>query len=327
MAKTKLGFDLGSNSLKIALLRGSDLVRLEKIRLPENLVDKDGTITLPHMFTQFLKQTRKELSLPRTTAALVLPPSQVICRLVTMPKMTTDQLLMNLPYEFSDFIQGVADQYFCDYALCPPSESEEEENSMPMMAAVAAKSTLAGYYKMFTQAGIRLRTVLPQEMALIQLAQAQKERAEFCFVDLGHQVTRITVVCQGRVQATRQIPLGGDGLDMVIADELGVNPFLADTYKASNYQDIQTSPRVTEFCERIAVEILKVINFYQFTYRSSTLEDIFLVGGGAALAPLRQAIANMVDLELRAPEELLPGAGEGAADGVFAAGAAMGVQK
>lgn len=327
MAQTRLGFDLGTNSLKVALLRGNDLVRTEKVRLPENLVDQDGTISLPHMFTQFLKQTKKELSLPRATAALVLPSSQVICRLVTMPKMTTDQLLMNLPYEFSDFIQGVADQYFCDYALCPPSETEEEENTMPMMAAVAAKSTLAGYYKMFSQAGIRLRTVLPQEMALIQLAQARKDREELCFVDLGHQVTRITVVWRGRVQATRQIPLGGSGLDGIIADELGVDPFLAGTYKVSNYQDIQSSPRVSEYCERIAVEILKVINFYQFTYRSSTLEDIFLVGGGAALPPLRQAIANMVDLELATPEELLPGAGEGAAEGVFAAGAAMGGQK
>ena len=157
MAKTRLGFDLGSSSMKVALLRDNSLVRLEKVRLPENLVDERGTIALPHMFTQFLKQTKKELSLPRVPAALVLPPSQVICRLVTMPNMTAEQLMMNLPYEFSDFIQGVADQYFCDYALCRPAEGEERENGVPMMAAVAAKNTLAGYYKMFSQAGIRLK--------------------------------------------------------------------------------------------------------------------------------------------------------------------------
>ena len=62
MAKTRLGFDLGSSSMKVALLRDNSLVRLEKVRLPENLVDERGTIALPHMFTQFLKQTKKELS-------------------------------------------------------------------------------------------------------------------------------------------------------------------------------------------------------------------------------------------------------------------------
>ena len=109
MAKTRLGFDVGSNSMKVAVCKGHS-VRVEQVRLPENLVDESGNITLPHAFSQFLKQQKKKLRLPRGKASLVLPPSQVICRLVTMPRMTTDQLMMNLPYEFADFVQGEADQ-------------------------------------------------------------------------------------------------------------------------------------------------------------------------------------------------------------------------
>lgn len=324
MGKTRLGFDLGSSSMKIAVLRDNRVVRLEEVRLPENMVDEGGNIALPHAFAQFLKQTKKELSLPRAQAALVLPPSQVICRLVSMPKMTTDQLLMNLPYEFTDFIQGVADQYYCDYAMCEPAEGEDPANGLPMMAAAASKEVLAGYYRMFAQAGIRLKTVLPQEMARIQLAQSQPQGEEFCFVDLGHQFTRITVVWKDRVQATRQIGMGGRNLDLVVAGELGVDAFLAGTYKAGNYQNVLSVPAVAEVCEHIAVEILKVINFYQFTYRSSSLEGVYLVGGGAAMPLLRQSIADVAGLALLDPAELLHGAQEGAAAGVFAAGGAMG---
>lgn len=324
MAKTRLGFDIGSNSLKIAVLQGG-VFRVEEVRLPENMVDETGTVTLPHAFAQFLKQVRKELSLPRGQAALVLPPNQVICRLVTMPRMTTEQLLMNLPYEFADFIQGVADQYHCDYALCTPTEGESEEQGIPMMAAVAAKQTLAEYTRMFAQAGLKLKTVLPQEMALIQLCQARgKELDEFCFVDLGHHFTRITVVLRDRIQASRQITLGGRNLDTVLANELGVDPFLANTYKMTNFQNALSLPAVTELCDRIAVEILKVINFYQFTYRSSALKGILLIGGGAALEPLRRSIGNTVGLPLLNPAYLLPEAGEAAVTGMFAAGAAMG---
>lgn len=323
MAKTRLGIDIGSSSMKVALVRDGAVTRIETVRLPDNMVDPTGAITLPHAFAQFLRQTRKELSLPRVPAALVLPAAQVICRMVTMPKMTAEQLEMNLPYEFSDFIRGVPDQYRCDYALCQPAD-QEEENAMPMMAAVAAKSTLAEYYRMFNQAGLPLKVVLPQEMALIQLVQRQQEQGEFCFVDLGHLSTRITAVWRDRVQATRQITLGGRNLDMAIADELGVDAFLAGTYKTENYQDVQTHPGVTDLCDRIAVEILKVINFYQFTYRSSELGGIYLTGGGAALPALREAIAGMVDLDLLDPGELLPGVKEGAEAGIFAAGAALG---
>ena len=322
MAKTRLGFDIGSSSLKVAVLRDRDF-HVEELRLPENLVDGEG-ITMPHAFIQFLKQAKRELKLPKGPAALALPPSQSICRLVTMPKMTTEQLMMNLPYEFTDFIQGAADQYFCDYAVCAPDEGEEEGQGVPMMAAVAAKERLAEYVRMFTQAGFRLKTILPQEMALINLAGAQKAGEEFFFIDLGHQYTRITAVWRDRIQATRQIPLGGRSIDLAAADELGVDAFLAGTYKLSNYQDIYSAPSVVEACDRIAVEILRVINFYQFTYRSSSLEGVYLVGGGAALPPLRQAIESAVGLPLLDSSALLPGAGGGAAAGVFAAGAAMG---
>lgn len=328
MGNTRLGFDIGSSSLKIAVVQKKG-VRVEEVRLPENMVDDNG-ITLPHAFIAFLKQTKRELRLPGAPAALVLPPNQSICRFVTMPPMTTAQLMMNLPYEFSDFIQGAADQYFCDYAVCEADAEEEGEEQeegaqpgIPMMAAAAAKQTLTDYARIFTRAGIRLKTVLPQEMALIQLAAAQTEE-EFFFIDLGHQYTRITAVLRDRVQATRQIAFGGRNIDAAAAQELGVDPFLAATYKMTNYQNILSTSAVTDLCDRIAVEILKVINFYQFTYRTNQLQGIYLVGGGAALPPLRTAIENTVDMPLLDAAALLPGAGEAAAAGVFAAGAAMG---
>lgn len=338
MAKARLGFDIGSNSMNIALLKG-DEIRLESVRLPENLVDGEGNIVLPHVFTQLLRQLKRELNLPRARAALVLPPSQAICRLISLPKMTEDQLLLNLPYEFTDFIQGVADQYFCDYALCELTEAEEagESIGVPMMAAAAAKQTLANYVQMFAKAGIRLTTILPQEMALISLVQrveagkkdelSRQPEQEFCFVDLGHAATRITVVWRDRVQATRQIAIGGRNLDLLVAEEFGVDAFLANTYKQSNFQDVLTAPSLMELYDRIAVEILKVINFYQFTYRSSNLPGIYLVGGGAALEPLRQAIEGALGMLLLEPAKLMgPELKqiEGVATGVFAVGAAGG---
>jgi len=325
MGKMRLGFDIGSSSLKVAVLSGGGGPRIEEVRLPENLVDETGVVARTHAFAQFLKQTRKELSLPRGPAALALPPSQSICRLVSMPRMTTDQLMLNLPYEFSDFIQGAADMYHCDYALCETSGEEAETEGVPMMAAVAAKETLAEYTKIFHQAGIKLKVVLPQEMALIQLCLAQRgEDREFCFVDLGHHFTRITVVWKDRVQATRQIAIGGRNIDGIVANELGVDTFLSNTYKTTNFQNVQELPAVVDLCDRIAVEILKVINFYQFTYRSSALKGIYLVGGGAAMPLLRKSIEDTVELPLLDPAELLSKAGPMAAAGVFAAGAAMG---
>lgn len=323
MEKTRLGFDIGSTSLKIAVLRGG-ASRIEEVRLPEDITEETGTAGPPRLFAQFLKRTKKELSLPRGPAALALPPSQAFCRLVTMPRMTTEQLFMNLSYEFSDFIQGEADQYYWDYAVCASDGETDEAREIPMMAAVAAKKTLAEYTRVFAQAGLRLKTVLPQEMALLQLCQARGAGADgFCFVDLGRRFTHITLVWRDRVQATRQIALGGQDLDAAAQNRTDADALRSGAYAAEHDRGVLTLPATAEICDRIAVEILKVINFYRFTYRSGTLNGIYLVGGGAALPLLRQSIENTVDLPLLDPAELLPEAGERAAAGVFAAGAAM----
>jgi len=270
MARIKVGFDIGGSSMKAAAAQGGGL-RVETVRLPEKLIDENG-ITMPNAFSQFLKQTMKELRMPRGPAALVLPSNQVICRLVNMPEMNQEQLMMNLPYEFADFIQGAPDQYFCDYALCGKG-SGDEEGTMPMMAAVASKRQLEQYIKMFAKAGVRLKKLVPQEMALIELCRAQpagEGPREFCFVDLGHQQTRITVVLGDRVQATRRLNFGGRDMDLAIAEELGVDAFLAGTYKMGGQQSALAVPAVADVCERLAVEMLKrqkegrPITFYHY---------------------------------------------------------------
>ena len=53
MTGSRLGFDIGSNSMKISILQG-DKIRMEQIRMPENLVDENNNIVLPNAFIHFL---------------------------------------------------------------------------------------------------------------------------------------------------------------------------------------------------------------------------------------------------------------------------------
>lgn len=311
MEKTILGFDIGSHRLKV-LVAGKEGAKLHEIRLPERMVE-DGVVVMPNAFSDFLKKIRNDLNLPRCKAALAVPSGQTICRLVTMPRMTEDQLLLNLPYEFSEFINGEPERYFCDYALCEPRDEDitpEDEDRMTMMAAIISKEQSNSYVRMFAQAGIRLDLLLPQEMCLVQLTENYRRKnpgapREYCFVDLGYTATRVTLISGDRVQAVRQIDIGGQALDRIVADELGVDAFLADSYKRSNYQDILEHPRCKELYGNIAVELLKVFNFYQYAFRENNLDGIYLTGGGANILPLRQAIEDTLSVSLYKPGDLL----------------------
>ncbi len=319
MGKPRLGFDIGNHSVKIASVSKSGTSFYE-IPLPDHMM-QDGGVQLPNAFSEFLKKERRRLKIPKGECALVLPPQQVICRTVTLPRMSTAQLMLNLPYEFSDFIQDDIDKFLCDYAMCEPEEGEDPEQ-MTMMAAAAPKERITSYTRMFADAGLKLRVLLPQEMALVSLVRQYRERhsdapSEYCFVDIGQESVKITVVRKDRIQARRNIDLGCANIDHAISELMNVDAFLAGTYKLSNYQNVLDSQECQDVCGNIAVEILKVLNFYQYNYRESHLEGIYLTGGGASVGPLREIIRNVTDFPLLPVESLVTG---GVSGGTGAAG-------
>lgn len=319
----KVAFDLGNSSLKIAALK-KGVLEMHELPLPENLMEEDD-ILMPHAFSAFLKKAKKDLRLPGGPAGLLLPSSKVICRLVTMPHMSVEQLMLNLPYEFSDFVHGEPHQYYCDYALCQDEsqqsapQEEQGEEQLTMMAAVVQRQQIQDYIRIFSAGGFSLKLILPQEMSLIQLVQnCRRERSaaprEYCFIDLGFLSTRIFVVNSDRIQAARRVHIGCRDLDRVIADIFNMDPFLADAYKRGNHQGVLEHPRCMEVYESIAVEVLKVINFYHFTYRQSQLEGVYLIGGGAEIEPLRRLLEETLSLPALTVDTLLPG-GEGQGQG------------
>lgn len=309
--KIKIAFDLGNNSLKIVALRNGK-ADFHELGLPANLMEED-TITMPNAFSAFLKQAKKDLRLPKGPAALLLPSSKVICRLVSMPYMSEDQLLLNLPYEFSEFINGETHQYHCDYAICEELTKDEDNtpSELTMMAAAVEKKQIQSYIQMFSSGGFSLKRILPQEMALIQLVKNYRTKKsdapkEYCFIDLGYLSTRIFMVQDNKIQVTRRIPLGCRDLDMVAADILNIDQLLTDSYKRGNHQGILENPRCLELYENIAVEALKLVNFYHFTYRQNQLSGVYLIGGGANIRPLSNILEETLGLPILSIADLMP---------------------
>ena len=113
----------------------------------------------------------------------------ILAALLAVSRMTVEQLELNLPYEFSDFIRGDAGQYYCDYAMCrqdPPEDGTTGE--MTMMAAavdlqlVRAYTCLAPTEQRAADYEVRIqqsRALLEQTQALIaQQQQMERELAD-----------------------------------------------------------------------------------------------------------------------------------------------------
>lgn len=318
MPKLNVVFDLGSHSIKIAVAKKQDM-DLYEMRLPEHIIE-EGQIRMPNALSDFLKQVKKECKLPSGPCGLVLPGNKAICKCVTLPPMTEQQLMLNLPYEFQDFVRGNLNQYHFDYALCEDVVAEgEEKKEMVLMAAAAEKKFIQEMHRIFARAGFSIVAMLPEEMALIELVRADRKKKkagcdQYCFVEFGHQSTKIFIIGDDRVQVYRQFDLGGMHLDTVVADALNVDTFVADFYKRKNHENIMGSDPAMEVYNRVAVECLKVVNFYHFTNRENSLDGIYLIGGGSGIEAFQSVLRETVDLPILSMSELVSRSAE---DGVL----------
>ena len=112
----------------------------------------------------------------------------ILAALLAVSRMTVEQLELNLPYEFSDFIRGDAGQYYCDYAMCRQDPPEDGTGEMTMMAAavdlqlVRAYTCLAPTEQRAADYEVRIqqsRALLEQTQALIaQQQQMERELAD-----------------------------------------------------------------------------------------------------------------------------------------------------
>ena len=101
--KTVLGIDIGQDTLKLALCRGGQVKKLASASMPKNLV-KEGRIVSPESMGELLRKTMKENRIHASLASLALSNETSYVRTVTMPIMSAEQLELNIPYEFNDYI-------------------------------------------------------------------------------------------------------------------------------------------------------------------------------------------------------------------------------
>lgn len=312
MSTTYLGMDIGSSAVKLAVVQDGRIQRILVSELPENLV-REGRITSLEALAEELRAVLRKEHIRVKNVCLSVPPQDTFVRRITVPQMTAEQLKLNLPYEFHDFIQKDKDLYFYDYAVVESRKGEDgKSGSMDLLAAAAAKEIIANARIMLRKAGLKLVCAEPECLTYRNLIQAFEKKnpsnhpEEYCIADMGHETIRIHMFRGGVYDTTREIEYGGASIDALIADTESVDPHVAASYKVSNYEGAQEIPACRDLYNKIAVEILRAVNFYGFNTPDADLRDIYFCGGLAKVTALMETIRGTLELKQHSIEELLP---------------------
>ena len=332
MAKSCLGIDIGKDQLKLVLMKGENIVKTASVQMPEGLL-KDGRIVSVETTGELIRKTMKENKIRCKEAAVVVSSGICFLRNVTMPEMTAEQLVYNLPYEFRDYITDELKKYVFDYSWGsgeempkgkklkkaskkkkkeekPEEEENQKRNEMELLAAAAPLEVMDDLRLMTRKAGLKLTFAAPEVSACenllhYKLRNEQDKDKEYGILDLGSTSSRLFIFKGDRHQVTRVIERGMEQVEELLADTFHIDIHLAHTWLLANHEDCIHSEVCQDAFSQISVELMRALNFYQFSNPDSRLEDIYICGGGASIATMRQSLEENLDVKIHEAGELL----------------------
>lgn len=359
MAKSCLGIDIGKDQLKLVLMKGETIQKAVSVQMPEGLL-KEGRIVSVETTGELIRKTMKENKIRCKEAAVVVSSGVCFLRNVTMPEMTADQLVYNLPYEFRDYITDELKKYVFDYSWGSVEElpkakkpkkqpkkkkgeekpdekaedSEERRGEMELLAAAAPLEAIDDLRLMARKAGLKLTFAAPEVSACenllhYKLKEESDKDKEYGILDLGSTSSRLLIFKGDRHQVTRIIERGMELVEELLADSLHIDIHLAHTWLLTNHEDCVNSEICQDAFSQISVELMRALNFYQFSNPDSRLEDIYICGGGASIESMRESLKENLDVTIHDASELMDGLGGGRVSEVpslwmLAAGTALG---
>lgn len=300
--KPVTGVDIGAGFLKLVDSDGSKITDARLVALPDNLT-RDGHVVSHELLVDVLREAKPA----HKDCALMLYSTICYSRRVTMPAMTTKELMLNLPYEFQDFIRDNGEKHRFDYALLEMRNDDDGKPlEMDLLAAVVEEKAIQTLTQCFKKAGLRLKSAAPDVMAFTNIVrQSPFPQDDFCFVSIGTSSTRVYLFPKGRYEAVRTIEFGSNNLARAVAQERNIEFNLARTHLAANHEGCQTLPTVLDTCEAFATEIQRIVNFFDFSYRDSSLERVYYGGTACTIEPLLDNIASRLSIPLLGVTTLL----------------------
>lgn len=305
-----IGIQFDSDEISLAQYTGGS-IRMYSERMPENLV-KDEEIVSIETFAAFLKEVRYKGGFTGRNCAVALPFSGAYFRTLNMPVMTEDQLELNLPYEFRDFIGQDSFKYNFDYAVNSyVYDADGKPETINIIAAAASKDMLERYALALKKAGFRLKVAIPTEMSLINIARSAAKRgavleAEECLCSIGMDHTVFSIIRNGELAAFQVIDIGCSQVDAVIAELKGVDPYLAASYRESDFENVLDEDGCRRVYERLGLEIMKTVNFYKYENPDTTVSTITCIGNCSWMGDRLDAALQFSGLERKNISEWLP---------------------
>jgi type IV pilus assembly protein PilM len=301
-----LGVDISASSVKVLeLSQAGEHFRVERYAveaMPQNAM-VEHNITEVDQVAQAIARAVKRSGTRLKHAALAVPGSHVISKIVSMPAGLSDRdMQTQIEMEADRHIPYPLDEVNMDFHVLGSASASEDVDQVNVLLAACRKEIVDDYAAVADGAGLTPIVIdidtYAMENAYGVIARnmpgAGMEKT-VAILDIGATTTTINVMHNSRSVYTRDHTFGGRQLTEEIQRRYGLSYEEAGLAKKQgglpdNYQTDVLRPFMEAFCQ----EVMRALQFFYSSSPFNSVDQVLLAGGCAQIAGIDELVAARV---------------------------------
>lgn len=298
--KKLLGIDISSTSVKlIELSRTGNSYRVEAYAvepLPENAV-VEKNINDEASVGEAIEKLKLKSRTKLQDAAVAVAGSSVITKTIEMSaELTDEQMETDIQVQADQYIPYPLDEVAIDFDVQGPSA--KGEGLVDVLLAACRRENVEYRETALGIASLNCKSVDVEAFALERaygLLEPHLDQLEdtltVAMVDIGHTMTTLSVLHEGKTIYTREQLFGGKQLTEEIMRRYGMTQSEAGlAKKQGGLPDDYSSEVLEPFKEAVVQQVSRSLQFFFAASQYNDVDYIVLAGGTASIAGLVQRV-------------------------------------
>jgi type IV pilus assembly protein PilM len=285
-SRNRVGLDIGSHSVKIAELSGTS----DKLTVVSFGARKISGLSKDAVAAS-VKSLANETGVSSREAVISVSGPSLIVRLISMPKMTDDELAGAVRFEAEKFIPFDINDCILDFHIL--NKASKEKNDSDILLAAAKKEHVLQKIRTVESAGFAVKAVDADIFAVMNSFlnnyTPSEQSKTAALLNVGASSTALSILSGKMPVFVREIPSGGSDMSAAIAKNIGLSQDLAEELKLApkdRSEDVAVSvrPVVTKLLDEIKLSF----GYYE-NQSGRGIDEIYVSGGGALMAGLENS--------------------------------------
>jgi len=295
---SSVGIDIGSSTCKMVEVcpHGNSFELLQW-----GVESFEGGDPIPAI-QRLISQTSNPIKPPATA----VQGKGTLIRYVDLPRMPLEDLRKSFQYEADKYLPFHADQIYMD---CIILDSRKKDNGrMTVMVAAAKRDIVDERIALLNKAGLSADFVTLNSIATANVIntlggpsgaqEAEGDQGAVAMVDIGEQVTTITILFEHLPRFTRDVFTGGNDVTRHLSNKLGISVSEAERMKRD---PAQRKEEMLEACDSVIMNLVSDLRLsfdYFVTEHNIPITRILLSGGATLMEGLVDLFSNYLEIEV-----------------------------